>query len=221
MPFFTSKPKRNFQVKLNDFFPVFPIKKTTLRLLYALLNVKKNNTSSLTMEIQITPMGQYPFILTDDNIFDLFDSNSCRTEVRITKNCSGTKNKILRRYCCAQVIKFINIFNESIIPVLNEGGVQDLKDCKIGLIYENNDPTNIFYPCEAFYDHEINMFLKCWDHQSMTASELRQQPTTTLTQAYDGVTFWNSDPVVGGRTRRRRQKRVRSRVRQPRRRSTK
>ena len=179
----TSKSKRDFISELNKFFPVFTIKKTTLRLLYALLNVKKNkNNSSLTMEITIRPMGKVPFILTDDNIFDLFVSDIWSTIVRITKNCIGTRNNFLRRYCCTNVINFIKAFNASIKPVLEDQGVQDLNYCNI--VLENNDPTNLFYPCEASYDHEIddeiNMFLKCWDHQSMTASELlrqRQQPT--------------------------------------------
>lgn len=238
MPFFTStsKSKKDFLVEINKFFPDLPIKKTTLRLLYALLNVKKNkNKSSLTMEIKIIPRGvNPPFILTDDNIFDLFNSDLWSTVVRITKNCIGTINKFLRRSCCTNVINFIKAFNASIKPVLEDQGVQDLNSCNI--VLENNDPTNIFYPCEASHDsyNVIDMFLKCWDHESSTASELlrqRQQPTTHEDkyedEDYDAVRrVWD----VGGRKRtRRRQKRVRSRqpprsrsrVRQPRRRRTK
>jgi hypothetical protein len=187
------------------------------------------------MEIQITPSGMDPpFILTDDTIFLLFDSDIWSTVVRITKNCIGTINKFLRRSCCTDVINFIKAFNASIKPVLEDQGVQDLNYCNI--VLENKDPTNIFYPCEASYSYdEIDMFLKCWNHKSMTASELlrqRQQPTTHEDkyedEDYDAVRrVWD----VGGRKRtRRRQKRVRSRqpprsrsrVRQPpRRRRTK
>ncbi len=160
-----------------------------------------------------------PFILTDDNIFDLFDllnyDITWHTIVRIKKNCIGTRYKFIRSYCCTNVIKFITAFNASIIPVLEVQGVQDLKYCHIGLIYENNDPTNLFYPCEALYDIVINKFLKCWNHRSMTASELlrqRQQPTTHEDEDEDEDDWrrvwkeevWN----VGGRKRKRTRRRA-------------
>lgn len=229
MSLFTSaiKSKRDFLSELNYFVPDLSIKKTTLRLLYALLNVK-NNKDSLKMNIKISPMGitsmgitpkrMDPFILTDDNIFDLLSNEmSWVTVVQIKKTClsSNSNRELIRQSCCEKIMRFVNIFNATISPVLSELTVPDLLYCSITLIYKDNSPQNFFKTClespSKQYYSDIDAFLRCWNsRQSITAEQL--------------VAFLN-DPVMGGRkrTRRRRQKRVRSRsrVRQPRRRRTK